>query len=224
MVVAFGGAGYGGADSIGFVIIHHCKGAVFLLLHQHRRGAGRIRRVDLVFGGALSKLAAQDGQGAESAVRIPARLHGKVVIDKPVLIGLVRAGVVALGGVAGGVYPCHLPALSRFFQVTPVDPLPVRIALAGLNPEQIGVAVHHDILEVARGTVDSVKQLFCLGGLHPAGVYRRYYAIGGGRQGIFRAFVIPPRRACRRLAGSRHRYRIGRTQREVALPQGGAPF
>ena len=221
MVVAFGGAGYGGADSIGFVIIHHCKGAVFLLLHQHRRGAGRIRRVDLVFGGALSKLAAQDGQGAEFAgipLNIPARLHGKVVIDKPVLIFCFR--VVALGGVA---CPCHLPALSRFFQVTPVDPLPVRIALAGLNPEQIGVAVHHDILEVARGTVDSFKQLFCLGGLHPAGVYRRYF-VGGGRQGISRAVVIPPRRARRRFAGSRHRYRIGRTQREVALPQGGAPF
>ena len=222
MVVAFGGAGYGGADSIGFVIIHHCKGAVFLLLHQHRRGAGRIRRVDLVFGGALSKLAAQDGQGAESAVRIPARLHGEVVIDKPVLIGLVRAGVVALG-VGAGVYPAHLPALGRL-QITPVDPLQVVRAHAGLNPEQIGGAGHHDILEVARGTVDSVKQLLRRGGLHPAGVYRRYFVIGGGQRWRFRVFVIPPRRVRRRFAGSRQRYRIGRTQREVALPQGGAPF
>ena len=189
-------------------------------MHQHRRGAGRIRRVDLVFGGALSKLAAQDGQGAEFAgipLNIPARLHGKVVIDKPVLIFCFR--VVAISGVA---CPCHLPAIGRL-QVIPVDPLPVVRARAGLNPEQIGVAVHHDILEVARGTVDSLKQLFCLGGLHPAGAYRRY-GVGGGRQGICRAVVIPPRRACRRLAGSRQRYRIGRTQREVALPQGGAPF
>ena len=188
-------------------------------MHQHRRGAGFLRWVDLVFGGGLSKLAAQDGQGAEFAgipLNIPARLHGKVVIDKPFLI--VFAIVVAISGVA---CPCHLPALGRL-QVIPVDPLPVRIALAGLNPEQIGVAVHHDILEVARRTVDSVKQLFCLGGLHPAGAYRRY-GVGGGQRWRFRAVVIPPRRA-RRLAGSRHRYRIGRTQREVALPQGGAPF
>ena len=195
-------------------------------MHQHRRGAGFLRRVDLVFGGGLSKLAAQDGQGAEFAgipLNIPARLHGKVVIDKPFLIGFSRVFRVVALGVGAGVYPAHMPVLARP-QVTPVDPLPVRIALAGLNPEQIGVAVHHDILEVARGTVDSFKQLFCLGGLHPAGAYCLYYAIGGGRQGIFRAFVIPPRRARRRFAGSRQRYRIGRTQREVALPQGGAPF
>jgi len=153
-------------------------------------------------------------------LNIPARLHGKVVIDKPVLIFCFR--VVALGGDAG-VYPAHLPALGRL-QVIPVDSLPVRIATAGLNPEQIGVAVHHDILEVARGTVDSVKQLLRRGGLHPAGACRLYYAIGGGQRWRFRAGVIPPRRARRRFAGSRQRYRIGRTQREVALPQGGAPF
>ena len=157
-------------------------------------------------------------------LNIPARFHGKVVIDKPFLIGFFRVfRVVALGGVVGGVYPAHLPVLGRVIQVIPVDPLPVRIATAGLNPEQIGGAVHHDILEVACGTVDSFKQLFCLGGLHPAGAYRRY-GVGGGRQGIFRVGVIPPRRARRRFAGSRQRYRIGRTQREVALPQGGAPF
>ena len=193
-------------------------------MHQHRRGAGRLRRVDLVFGGGLSKLAAQDGQGAEIAgipLNIPTRLHGKVVIDKPVLVFCFR--VVALGGDAG-VYPVHLSMLGRVIQVIPVDPLPVRIALAGLNPEQIGVAAHHDILEVARGTVDSVKQLLRRGGLHPAGACRLYYAIGGGQRWRFRAVVIPPQRACRRFAGSRHRYRIGRTQREVALPQGGAPF
>ena len=207
-----------------FPIIHYLQFAVVLLLHQHRRGAGRRRRVDLVFGGGLCKPAAQDGQGAEFAgipLNIPARLYGKVVIDKPVLIFCFR--VVALGGVVGGVYPAHLPVLGRVIQVIPVAPLPVRIALAGLNPEQIGVAVHHDVLEVARGTVDSIKQLFRRGGLHPAGACRLYYAIGGGQRWRFRAGVIPPRRACRRLAGSRQRYRIGRTQREVALPQGGAP-
>ncbi len=67
----------------------------------------------------------------EFPLNIPARLHSKVVIDKPFLIGFfVSSVLLRLAGVAGGVYPAHLPALSRFFQVTPVDPLPVRIALA----------------------------------------------------------------------------------------------
>ena len=91
--------------------------------------------------------------------------------------------------------------LAHVSQVIPVQP---RLAFfcAGLDPEQIGIAANHHILEISGRAVDLAEHLLCFDRFHTAAAIG--YAVLRGRQRYLRAcvvkvFVFLPCRRYRRI-------------------------